>query len=91
MSSGTAEPECPQRQRIILPATLSAAEATPTPAALPPAADDAPHRDAPKIVAHATIYLVVDGAARAGRQPFVTATQTSGGAYRATGRAIAVG
>ena len=88
MFSGTAEPECPQRHCIILPeivgAVGAAAEATPTPAAIPASADDAPDRGTTKDVTRATIHLVVNGATTAGRELSVTATPTSVGACDAS-------
>ena len=88
MVSEAGEPECLQRQPMILPGivgAVSGANATVVmPAAILASADDAPSREATKALAHATIHSAVTGAATAGRKLFVTATQTSVGAYRAT-------
>jgi hypothetical protein len=88
MVSEAGDPECVPRQPMILPGivgVLSGANATVVmPAATLVAAYDAPGREATKALAHATIHPAVTGAATAGRELFVTATQTSVGAYRAT-------
>jgi hypothetical protein len=80
MFSAADEPECPQRRRL----TLSSAVAAMTPAPLTAYADDAPKREATKVVTHATIHAIALGAAHAGRSPFPVATQTSGGTKGAT-------
>lgn len=86
--SGTIEPECPQRRQMILPGIVGAVSGTDatvvTPTALLASADDAPGEGETKALAHATIHRAVTGAATAGRKLFVTATQTSVGAYRVT-------
>jgi hypothetical protein len=85
MLSGTDEPECRQRQRTILSGNAGAvggADATaPTPVAFVTPADDAPDRQATKVLGHATIHLAVTGASPAGRELFVTAKQTNVGAH----------
>jgi hypothetical protein len=87
MLSGTDEPECLQRQRSIPADNLGvvggADGTTPMPVAILSAADDAPDRRATKAPAHATIHSAVT----AGRERFVTATQTDVGACGATDRA----
>jgi hypothetical protein len=80
MFSGTDEPECPQRRRVILSSIVAAV----TPVPLPACADDAPRQEATKAVTHATIHAIADGAAPAGRAPFLAATQTSGGTKGST-------
>jgi hypothetical protein len=91
MLSGTDEPECLQRQRLIQAGNLGvvggADATTPTPVAILSAADNAPDRRATKALAHATIHSAVTGAAAAGRERFVTATQIDVGACGATDRA----
>lgn len=61
------EPECPQRQPLILVGIIfrvSGANATVvTPAAMLASADDAPGLEATKVLAHATIHPAVTGAA----------------------------
>jgi hypothetical protein len=88
MVSEADEPECLQRQPLILldiVDAVSRANATVVmPAAILASADDAPGLEATKALAHATIHPAVTGAATAGRELFVTATRTSVGAYRAT-------
>jgi len=88
MLSGTDEPDCRQRQRAILASNVGvmggADATTAVPVAIQTSADDAPDWQATKALAHATIHPAVTGAATAGRELFVTATQTSVGAYRAT-------
>ena len=88
MVSGTDEPECLQRQRVILPSIVGVMSGANATVVMPPAilasADDAPGREATNALAHATIHPAVTGAATAGRELFVTATRTSVGAYRAT-------
>ena len=88
MVSEAGEPECRQRPAIIMPSIVGAVSAAkPTavmPAAVLTAADDAPGREATRTLAHATIHPAGTGAATAGRDLFVTATQTSVGAHRAT-------
>lgn len=87
MLSGTVDPECRQRQRIILPGNGRAVDdsdsTTPTPAAMLASADDAPGREATKAVAHATIHPAVNDAATAGRGLFVAATQNGVGTHHA--------
>jgi hypothetical protein len=83
MLSGIDEPECPQPRRVISSGIVGAV--TPMPVAA--CADDAPDRRATKALAHATIHSAVTGAAAAGRERFVTATQTDVGACVATDRA----
>ena len=91
MLSGTDEPECLQRKRSIPAGNLGvvggADATTPMPVAILSAADDAPDRRATKAPAHATIHSAVTGAAAAGRERFVTATQTDVGACGALDRA----
>jgi hypothetical protein len=88
MVSEAGEPECLQRQPMILlgiVGVVSGANATGVmPAAILASADDAPGLEATKALAHATIHPAVTGAATAGRELFVTAARTSVGAYRAT-------
>jgi hypothetical protein len=71
MLSGTVDPECRQRQRIILSrnaAVVGGADATSlSPPGILTWADDAPDRQATKALAHATIHPAVHGAA-AGRE-----------------------
>jgi hypothetical protein len=91
MLSGTDEPECPQRQRtisrgIVGPVGSTAATIAPQLAILT-SADDVPDRQATKALAHPTIHPAVNGAAGAGRDLFLTATQTDAGAFGATERA----
>jgi len=90
MLSGTDEPECLQRHRLILAGNLGvvggADATTPIPVAILSAADDAPDRRATKAPAHATIHSAVTAAA-AGRERFVIATQTDVGACGALDRA----
>ena len=64
MLSGTDEPECRQRQRL-LPACHFGLKAgvdatTPAPVAIQTLADDAPDRQATKALAHATIQPTVN-------------------------------
>jgi hypothetical protein len=72
MLSGTDEPECHQRQRLIpagnlgLKAGVDATTAVPV--AIQTSADDAPDRQATKALAHATIHPAVIGAATTGRE-----------------------
>jgi hypothetical protein len=73
MFSGTDEPECPQRRRVILSSTVAAV----TPAPLPACADDAPRPEATTAVTHATIHAIALGAPPVGRAPLPAATQTS--------------
>jgi len=80
MFSGTDEPECPQRRRVILSHTVAAV----TPVPLPACADDARTGEATNAVTHATIHAIAHGTARAERAPFLVATQTGGGTKGAT-------
>jgi hypothetical protein len=68
--SGTDEPECRPRQRLIPACHLGLkadADATnPEPVAIQTSADDAPDRQATKALAHATIQRAVNGAATYG-------------------------
>ena len=80
MFSGTDEPECPQRWRVILSNTVAAVTSVP----LTACADDAPGREATTAVTHATIHAIALGAARVGRAPLPAATQTSGETKGAT-------
>jgi len=70
MPSGTAEPECRERPPEIVPvlrdAVNGADEAIPTSGATPTSAQDAPHPEATKIIARATIHPTVNGTATAG-------------------------
>ena len=72
MLSGSDEPECHQRQRLIpagnlgLKAGVDATTAVPV--AIQTSADDAPDRQATKALAHATIHPAVIGAATTGRE-----------------------
>jgi hypothetical protein len=70
MPSGTAEPECRERPPEIVPALRDAVngadEAIPTPGVTPASAHDAPHPEATKNIAHATIHPTVNGVATAG-------------------------
>jgi hypothetical protein len=72
MLSGTDEPECRPRQRLIptgnlgLKAGVDATTAVPV--AIQTSADDAPDRQATKALAHATIHPAVIGAATTGRE-----------------------
>lgn len=70
MLSGTAEPQCrahPSANLLELRSTVSGADAIgPTPATSPTSADDAPHSEATKVLARATIHPTVNGAATTG-------------------------
>jgi hypothetical protein len=72
MLSGTDEPECRRRPRLIpagnlgLKAGVDATTAVPV--AIQISADDAPDRQATKALAHATIHPAVIGAATTGRE-----------------------
>ena len=87
MVSKADEPECPHRQAVILPGIVGAVRGANATAAMPAdalaSADDAPRQEATKPLAHATIHPAVTGAATAGRELLVTATQTSVGASAA--------
>jgi hypothetical protein len=87
MVSKASEPESLHRQAVILSGIVgmvSGANATAVmPAEVLASADDAPGREATKPLAHATIHPAVTGAATAGRELLVTATQTSVGASAA--------
>jgi hypothetical protein len=72
MLSGTVEPECRRRRRMILLGNAGADTAAPV--AVLSSADNAPDRQATKALAQATIHPPVDGSATTGRQLFVTAT-----------------
>jgi hypothetical protein len=80
MFSGTDEPECPQRRRVILSSTVAAVRRV----RLPACAEDAPRREATKAVTHATIHAIALGAPPVGRAPLPAATQTSGETKGAT-------
>ncbi|HXB86637.1 hypothetical protein [Mycobacterium sp.] len=80
MFSGTDEPECPQRRRVILSHTVAAV----TPVPLSACAADAPTREATRAVTHATIHAIALGAAPVGRAPLPAATQTGGETKGAT-------
>jgi hypothetical protein len=88
MLSGTDEPECPRRQRLIPSGRLGVvgnADATiRRPLAILTWADDAPDRQATKVLGRATIHLTVTGAAPAGRELFATARQATVGARGVT-------
>jgi hypothetical protein len=70
MPSGTAEPECRERPPDVVPALRDAVngadQAIPMPAATPASAHDAPHPEATKSIAGATIHPTVNGMATAG-------------------------
>jgi hypothetical protein len=80
MFSGTDEPECLQRRRVLSSSTVAAMTSAP----LTADADDAPKQEATNAVTHATIHAIAHGAAPAGRAPFLAATQTGGGTKGAT-------
>jgi hypothetical protein len=80
MFSGTDEPECPQRRRVILSSTVAAVRRV----RLPACAEDAPRREATKAVTHATIHAIALGAPPVGRAPLPAATHTSGETKGAT-------
>jgi hypothetical protein len=86
MFSGTDEPECLQRRRVILSSTVAAV----TPVPLAAYADDAPKQEATNAVTHATTHAIANGAAPTGRAPFLAATQTSGWTKGATGWANSI-
>ena len=72
MLSGTDEPECRQRRRLI-PAChfglkVGVDATTPAPVAIQSLADDAPDRQATKALAHATIQPAVNGASTTERE-----------------------
>ena len=87
MVSKTGEPECLHRRAVILPGAVGAVRGANAAAVMPAevlaSADDAPRREATKPLVHATIHPAVTGAATAGRELLVTATQTSVGASAA--------
>jgi hypothetical protein len=72
MLSGTDEPACHQRQRLIPAGNLGLKTGvdatTAVPVAIQTSADDAPDRQATKALAHATIHPAVIGAATTGRE-----------------------
>jgi len=68
MLSGTEEPECRQRQRLIPARQLGLKAGVDGRVAIQSSADDAPDRQATKALAHATIQLAVNGAATTGRE-----------------------
>jgi hypothetical protein len=72
MLSGTDEPECRQRQRLIPAGNLGLKAGVDATTAVPvdiqTSADDAPDRQATKALAHATIHPAVIGAATTGRE-----------------------
>jgi hypothetical protein len=72
MLSGTDEPECRQRQRLISPCHFGLKAGvdatTPAPVAIQSSADDAPDRQATKALAHATIQPAVNGASTTERE-----------------------
>jgi hypothetical protein len=80
MFSGTDDPECLQPRLVIL--SRIAGAVTPMPVAT--CADDAPKLEATKAVTHATIHAIANGAATAGRAPFLAGIQSSGGTKGAT-------
>ena len=88
MDSEAGEPECQQRQAVILPGIVGAVSGANATAVMPQAilasADDAPGLVATNALVHTTIHPAVTGAATAGRELFVTATRPSVGACRAT-------
>jgi hypothetical protein len=86
MLSGIDEPECPQPRRVILSSILGAV--TPTPPAT--CADDAPYRQATKVLARATIHVAVTGATTARRERSHAATLTCVGAHGAIDRANSI-
>jgi len=86
MLSGTVDPECRQRQPVILSASGGAADAdvtTSSPIAIPTAADETPDLGGTKVLPHASIHLAVAGTATAMRELAVTATQSRVEAHRA--------
>jgi hypothetical protein len=74
MFSGTDEPECLERRRVLLSGTVAVMTSAPVTAY----ADDAPKQEATNAVTRATIHAIAHGAARIGCAPFPAATQTSG-------------
>jgi len=68
MFSGTEEPECRQRQRLIPACQLGLKAGVDGRIAIQSSADDAPDRQATKALAHATIQPAVNGAATTGRE-----------------------
>jgi len=68
MLSGTEEPECRQRQRLIPARRFGLKAGVDAPVAVQTSADDAPVRQATKALAHATIQPAVNGAATTGRE-----------------------
>jgi hypothetical protein len=88
MLSGAADPECRQRQPVILSGSVGAAGAdvtTSSPIAVLTAADETPDLGGTKVLAHASIHLAVAGTAAAMRELAVTATQSRVGADGAVG------
>jgi hypothetical protein len=68
MLSGTDEPECRQRQRLIPACHFGPKAGVDARAAIQGSADDAPDRQATKALAHATIQPAVNGAATTERE-----------------------
>jgi len=66
MLSGTDEPECRLRQRLIPACHLGPKVGVDARVAIQSSADDAPDRQATKALAHATIQPAVNGAATTG-------------------------
>lgn len=68
MLSGTGEPECRQRQRLIPARHLGQKAGVDARVAIQSSADDAPDRQAIKALAHANIQPAVNGAVTTGRE-----------------------
>jgi hypothetical protein len=68
MLSGTDEPECRLRQRLIPACRLGPKAGVDARVAIQSSTDDAPDRHATKALAHATIQPAVNGAATTGRE-----------------------
>jgi hypothetical protein len=68
MLSGTDEPECRHRQRLIPACDFGLKAGVDAGVAIQTSADDAPDRQATKALAHATIHPAVIGAATTGRE-----------------------
>jgi hypothetical protein len=68
MLSGTDEPECRHRQRLIPACDFGLKAGVDAGVAIQSSADDAPDRQATKALAHATIQPAVNGASTTGRE-----------------------
>jgi hypothetical protein len=80
MFSGIDEPECLERRRLTLSATVAAV----TPVPLTACVDDAPKQEATKAATHATIHAIANGAAQPGARHSWSPHQASGGTKSAT-------